>query len=302
MAYGSPGSLEDVAEYLRHVRNGREPTGVEVERLRDRYRCVGGRTPLLDVTRAQAEALQERLHSHGFPLRVYVGMKHWHPFVEDTVKEIVRDGTQSIIGLAMAPHYSRLSIGGYAEALERGLSRVGGNVVHKMIKSWHTEPLLIKAISKRVLAGLSSLEDPSKAAVLFTAHSLPMKMVEADDPYQNQLLETSFLVAQQAGVKCWEFAFQSAGHPPEEWLGPRIRERISSLSAEGFKEILVCPVGFVSDHLEILYDLDIEAASYAGSLGSRMERTASLNADPDFIEAMASVTMSHLKLEASAVH
>jgi len=288
MAYGSPNSLDEVGEYLRQVRGGRLPTSEEVERLRDRYRQVGGQTPLLKITLAQAKALEEKLRSERLDSRVHVGMKHWHPFTEDVVEKIVSDGASSIIGLALAPHYSKLSIGGYADAVRRGLARTGRQVPFTMIESWHDQPSLIAALSRRVHEGLEKFDEPSKAVVLFTAHSLPKKFVQDDDPYWRQLQETSQLVASKSGIESWDFAFQSAGHPIDSWMGPNIKEKIAELSGKGFRELLVCPVGFVSDHLEILYDLDIEAKACATSLGARLERTVSLNDDPEFIDAIAS--------------
>lgn len=288
MAYGSPNSLDEVEEYLRQVRGGRSSTTEEVERLKDRYRQVGGQTPLLKITLAQAKALEEKLQSERLDSRVYIGMKHWHPFIEDVVEKIVSDGASSIIGLALAPHYSKLSIGGYADAVKRGLDRTGISVPFAMIESWHDRQQLINALSRRVCDGLAKFDEPSKTVVLFTAHSLPKKFVQADDPYWSQLQETSQLVANKSRIKSWDFAFQSAGHPVESWMGPSIKEKIAELSGKGFREILVCPVGFVSDHLEIFYDLDIEAKSYAVSLGAKLDRTASLNDDPEFIDAIAS--------------
>jgi ferrochelatase len=288
VAYGSPNSLDEVGEYLREVRGGRMPTPLEVEQLRDRYRQVGGQTPLLKITLAQAKALEEKFQSERFDSRVYVGMKHWHPFVEDVVEKIESDGAQGIIGFALAPHYSKLSIGGYADAVRRGLARTGRPVPFTMVESWHDQQFLISALSRRVSDGLEKFNEPSKAVVLFTAHSLPKKSVADDDPYWSQLQETSQLVASKSGIKSWDFAFQSAGHPIGSWMGPYIKDKIAELSAKGFNELLVCPVGFVSDHLEILYDLDIEAKGYAASLGTRLERTASLNDDPEFINAIAS--------------
>jgi protoporphyrin/coproporphyrin ferrochelatase len=288
MAYGSPDSLDEVGEYLRQVRGGRLPSPGDVERLRDRYRQVGGQTPLLRITLAQAIALEEKLQSRQFDSKVYIGMKHWHPFIEDVVEKIVNDGAPSIIGLALAPHYSKLSIGGYVDAVRRGLARTTRPVPFNMVESWHDQQSLINALSRRVRDSLEKFNDPSTAVVLFTAHSLPKKFVQDDDPYWTQLQETSQLVASRSGIKTWDFAFQSAGNPIESWIGPSIKEKIAELTGKGFRELLVCPVGFVSDHLEILYDLDIEAKNYASSLGARLERTASLNDDSEFINAIAS--------------
>lgn len=297
MAYGSPNSLDEVGPYLSQVRGGREPTPEAVERLREKYRQVGGRTPLLRITLAQAKGLEEKLRVGNLHATVYVGMKHWHPFIEEAVLKIVKNGATSIIGIALAPHYSKLSIGGYEDQVVRSLAKHDSKIPFTMVKSWHTEESLIRALSNRVTDSLRKMKATENATVLFTAHSLPKNAVAPDDPYQNQLLETSKLVASNAKVKHWSFAFQSAGEPKDTWLGPQIRDQTAKLARDGFREILVCPVGFVSDHLEILYDLDMEAKQYAQSLGIDLRRTASLNDGPEFINALASVTISALKAE-----
>lgn len=289
MAYGSPNSLDEVGDYLSQVRGGRGSSPDEIEHLKQRYRRVGGRTPLLEITRSQADALEKKLLTDGIPARVSFGMKHWHPFVEDVVEKISADNPPILVGVALAPHYSKLSIGGYEASVRRGLARKNSSVQFLMVKSWHTESSLIKALSARVGDGLREMTGSRPTIVMFTAHSLPVRAVSADDPYCGQLLETSQLVAKEANVTDWEFAFQSASGPPGTWLGPSLKEKISELSKKGIKQILVCPVGFVSDHLEILYDLDVEAKEYADSLGITLARISSLNDDPKFIDALAAV-------------
>jgi protoporphyrin/coproporphyrin ferrochelatase len=298
MAYGSPNTLDEVEAYLSEVRGGRPSSAEAVERLKERYRLVGGRTPLLEITKSQARLLEERVSKEGLADRVFVGMKHWHPFIQDTVHEIVQEGAESIIGVALAPHYSRMSIGGYEDAVRKGLTRHSSSIPFLMVRDWHKERSLISALSSRVRAELDQFDNPERAMVLFTAHSLPKRAIVPGDPYQAQLSETSKLVADQAGAKSWDFAFQSAGEPRDSWLGPLIREQIINIHERGFKEILVCPVGFVSDHLEILYDLDIEAKQYAATLGARLERTASLNSDPELIDSLLSTIRSAIMREA----
>jgi len=289
MAYGSPNSLDEVGDYLTQVRGGRGSSLDEIEHLKLRYQRVGGRTPLLQITKSQADALEKKLIADGTPATVSFGMKHWHPFVEDVVEKISIDNPPILVGLALAPHYSKLSIGGYEDSVRRGLARKHSNVPFVMVKSWHTEPSLITALSTRVSNMLKEIAGSGGTMVVFTAHSLPLRVVSDDDPYRAQLLETSQLVAREAGVTDWDFAFQSASGPTGTWLGPSLNEKISEFSNEGIKRILVCPVGFVSDHLEILYDLDVEARDYANSHGIALTRTLSLNDDPMFIEALAEV-------------
>jgi protoporphyrin/coproporphyrin ferrochelatase len=289
MAYGSPNSLDEVGDYLAQVRGGRGSSPDEVEHLKQRYRRVGGRTPLLQITKSQADALERKLRADGAPARVSFGMKHWHPFVEEVVEKISLDDPPILIGLALAPHYSKLSIGGYEESVKRGLARKNSKVQFVMVKNWHTQPSLIKALATRVSNGLREMKGSEATVVVFTAHSLPLGAVSNDDPYQAQLLETSELVAKEAGIIDWGFAFQSASGPPGTWLGPSLKEKISELSSKGIKQILVCPIGFVSDHLEILYDLDVEARDYANSQRIALTRTLSLNDNPNLIEALAAV-------------
>jgi len=289
MAYGSPNSLDEVGDYLAQVRGSRGSSPDEVEHLKQRYRRVGGQTPLLEITRSQASALEKKLLTDGVPARVSFGMKHWHPFVEDVVEKISTDNPPILIGVALAPHYSKLSIGGYEDSVRRGLARKNSNVHFLMVKNWHTQSSLIKALSARVSNALREMAESGSTIVIFTAHSLPLRAVSADDPYRAQLLETSQLVANDAHVTDWDFAFQSASGPRGTWLGPSLKEKISELSKRGIKQILVCPVGFVSDHLEILYDLDVEAKEYANSLGIALARVPSLNSDAMFTEALAAV-------------
>ena len=288
MAYGSPNSLDEVSDYLQEIR-GRPVTPVEAEQLRERYRRVGGKTPLLAKTQLQATGLQQRLTELGIHANVYVGMKHWHPFIGQVVERIVGEGAGLVVGVAMAPHYSRLSIGGYEELVRKALLNVRSETSFVMVRSWHTQPALIRTLADRIAKGIEILDGPSRLVILFTAHSLPKRAVGPNDPYESQLRETSKLVAKEAKVQRWDFAFQSAGKPREEWLGPQIDEKILELSNEGYRKILVCPVGFVSDHLEILHDLDIEARNFASSLGVKMARTDSLNDDSGLIQALADV-------------
>jgi ferrochelatase len=294
MAYGSPDSLDEVGDYLAQVRGGRGSSSDELEHLKRRYERVGGRTPLLQITRSQADALEKRLIADDVSARVCFGMKHWHPFVEDVVEKISTDNPSVLVGLALAPHYSKLSIGGYEESVRRGLARRNSKVEFVMVNSWHTQPSLITALATRVNDAMREMRSGGTTSVVFTAHSLPLKALSNDDPYQAQLLETSQLVAKATNVTNWNLAFQSASGPIGTWLGPSLKEKISELSEKGIKQLLVCPVGFVSDHLEILYDLDVEARDYANSRGIEFARTASLNDDPIFIEALAAAVRPFL--------
>jgi protoporphyrin/coproporphyrin ferrochelatase len=271
MAYGSPSGPEDVRPYLEDVRGGRPVSDEAVEELAERYRRIGGRSPLDDVTEAQRAALEQEL---GVP--VFVGMKHWRPRIAEAVEAALATGATRIVGLVLAPHYSGMSIGGYRERLEEALA---GRAELVLVESWHDEPAFVEVLAERVRG--------TGAWVVFTAHSLPERILADGDPYRDQLLETSRLVAEKAGLERWSFAFQSASSTGDPWLGPDVLDELARLRAEGVERVLVEPIGFVSDHLEILWDLDVEARERAGELGLEWARTESLNDDPAFVHALA---------------
>jgi protoporphyrin/coproporphyrin ferrochelatase len=278
MAYGSPSRPEDVRPYLEDVRGGRPVSDQAVEELAVRYRRIGGRSPLDDVTEAQRSALEREL---GVP--VFVGMKHWRPRIAEAVESAVAAGATRIVGLVLAPHYSQLSIGEYRERLEAAVS---GRAEVVIVESWHDHPGFIDVLGDRVRG--------TGAWVVFTAHSLPERILADGDPYRDQLLETSRLVAERAEVEHWSFAFQSASTTGEPWLGPDILDELDRLREAGETNVLVAPVGFVSDHLEILWDLDIEARERADELGLELNRIESLNDDPAFIRALAELVEERL--------
>jgi protoporphyrin/coproporphyrin ferrochelatase len=271
MAYGSPATAEDVPAYLADIRDGRSVSQAAVEELTERYRRIGGRSPLDEVTDRQRAALE-----HELGIRVFVGMKHWRPRIGEAVEAALAGGAAVLVGLVLAPHYSRLSIAGYRERLEQALAQRAELV---FVESWHDDDAFIDVLADRVRG--------FDGHVVFTAHSLPERILRDGDPYRDQLLETARLVAERAALGDWSFAFQSASATGEPWLGPDILEELDRLAANGVERVLVCPVGFVSDHLEILWDLDVEARERARALGLELERTESLNEDPAFIRALA---------------
>jgi ferrochelatase len=273
MAYGSPSRPEDVRPYLEDVRGGRPVSDEAVEELAERYRRIGGRSPLDDVTEAQRAALERELDTP-----VFVGMKHWRPRIAEAVEAALEAGATRIVGLVLAPHYSRLSVGGYRDRLEEALS---GRAELVLIESWHDEPAFLDVLAERVRG--------TDDWVVFTAHSLPERALADGDPYRDQLLETARLVAERAGLERWSFAFQSASATGEPWLGPDLLQELERLSADDVRNVLVAPVGFVSDHLEILWDIDIEAREKAAELGIQLRRIDSLNDDPGFVRALADV-------------
>jgi ferrochelatase len=270
MAYGSPSRIEDVPAYLADIREGKPVSERAVAELTERYRRIG-RSPLDDVTEAQRAALEREL---GLP--VHVGMKHWRPRIAEAVEAALAGGAERIVGLVLAPHYSRLSIAGYRSRLEAALA---GRAELVFVESWHDHEPFLDVLAERVRG--------TGAHVVFTAHSLPERILAEGDPYRDQLLETARLVGERAELSRWSFAFQSASATGEPWLGPDILEELDRLRALGVGEVLACPVGFVSDHLEILWDLDVEARGRAAELGLGFTRIRSLNDDPAFVRALA---------------
>ena len=285
MAYGSPSGPEEVRPYLEDVRGGRPVSDEAVAELAERYRRIGGRSPLDEVTEAQRAALEREL---GMP--VYVGMKHWRPRIAEAVDSALAGGATRIVGLVLAPHYSRLSIGGYRERLDEA---VAGRAELVLVESWHDSAGFVELLADRVR--------DTDAWVVFTAHSLPSRILDEGDPYKEQLLETSRLVAERAGLERWSFAFQSASATGEPWLGPDVLEELDRLHADGVERVLVAPVGFVSDHLEILWDLDIEAKERAAELGLELERIELPNDDPAFVRALAEVVEERLAVSGRSV-
>jgi ferrochelatase len=282
MAYGSPPTEDDVPAYLADIREGKPVSEHAIEELKERYRRIGGRSPLDEITERQRAVLEAEL---GMP--VYVGMKHWRPRIAEAVDAALAGGAETIVGLVLAPHYSRLSIAGYRERLETALDGAAALV---FVDSWHDHIPFVDVLADRVRG--------FDGHVVFTAHSLPERILGAGDPYRDQLLETSRLVAERAGTDDWSFAFQSASATGEPWLGPDILEELEALAANGVRRVLVCPVGFVSDHLEILWDLDVEAREKAAELGLELERIESLNDDPAFIRALADLVRARVEVAA----
>jgi ferrochelatase len=286
MAYGSPERLADVPAYYADIRGGRPIAPENLADLVERYRRLGieDSSPLNAITEQTRAALEEEL---GLP--VLTGMKHWTPRIADAAELALASGAGEIVGLVLAPHYSALSIAGYREQLERALA---GRAELRFVESWHEEPGFVELLAGRVRG--------TGAHVVFTAHSLPARILELGDPYQDQLLETSRLVAECAGLSDWSFSFQSESPTGELWLGPDILDHLGSLREQGVQHVLVCPVGFVSDHLEIRWDLDVEAQEKAAELGLQLERIELPNADPAFVSTLAGLVRRVLSVPSAA--
>ena len=283
MAYGGPGSLDEVEPYLMDVRGGRPTSAQFVEEVKQRYAQIGGRSPIRELTEAQAAGVREAL---GERFAVYVGMRHWHPYIRDAVAKIVADGHGRAVGIVLAPHYSALSVGAYEKQL---LEATGGRVETAMVHRWGDHPMFLDAVTGRLTRALDRFPSPRDVQVLFTAHSLPERILATGDPYPDELRASAAAVAQRGGLAGWHLAFQSAGATPEPWLGPEAGALMTELARAGRRAFLIVPVGFVCDHVEILYDVDIVYQSLARRLGVRLERTASLNDDPLLVGAVAQI-------------
>src|SRR5438309_3726269 len=287
MAYGSPERLADVPDYYRDIRGGRPIRPELLEDLVERYRQLGieDGSPLNAITEQTRAALEHELGD----TPVYTGMKHWTPRIADAARAAIAAGADTIVGLVLAPHYSALSIAGYREQLE---AAVANEAELAFVESWHDEPGFVDLLAERV-RGMD-------AHVVFTAHSLPARILDSGDPYKEQLLETAQLVAERAALETWSFSFQSESQTGEPWLGPDILDHLRELYARGVREVLVCPVGFVADHLEIRWDLDHEAAEVAGELGLDFGRIEMPNADPAFVQVLAALVRRVLAVPSEA--
>jgi len=285
MAYGGPKNIDEVEPYLLDVR-GYRPTAPEVvHEVRERYREIGGRSPILEQTRQQAAALQSALNPNTQHFKVFVGMRHWHPYIKDTLAEMQAQGIQRAVALVMAPHYSRMSI----EAYFKKIYEAGSPIEVAPIKDWHLLPGYLEALVSRVCAALERFpaDIRSRVPVIFSAHSLPERILEWDDPYPEQLRETVEAVMQRLGNQPHDFAFQSAAISNEPWLGPDVSVLIERYAREGQKNIISCPIGFVCEHVEILYDIDIVYQNLARSLGIRLERIEMVHTAPQMIAGLA---------------
>jgi ferrochelatase len=286
MAYGSPERLEDVPAYYADIRGGRPIQPDRLEELTERYRRLGieESNPLNAITEQTRAALE-----HELAVPVFVGMKHWTPRIAAAAAEAVAAGARRVVGLVLAPHYSRASVGGYRRQLEEALA---GRAELSFVESWHDVRGYVSFLADRIHG--------TRSHVVFTAHSLPVAAVAGDDPYERQLLETSRLVAAEAGVSDWTFSYQSESPTGEPWLGPDILDHLAALREEGVETVLVCPIGFVSDHLEIRWDIDVEAAERAAELGVRLERIEMPNAEPRFVRVLAGIVRRAASLPSAA--
>lgn len=282
MAYGTPLDRDDIETYYTDIRRGRPPSPAQLADLVRRYDAIGGTFPLRAITDEQMAVLAGAL---GDDFVVRLGTKHSHPTIAEGVAELAAAGVSQVVGLVLAPHYSRFSVGDYAERAAKAGAETGLRV--DTVESWHLLPAYVDFLSNAVTAALADL--PAGSEVVFTAHSLPERILATGDPYADQLGETAAAVAVSAGLATWSVGWQSAGRTPEPWLGPDVLEIVRDRAFAGGAGLVVCPCGFVADHLEVAFDLDLEAAPLARELGLPFARTASVNADVQVMQALAAL-------------
>jgi protoporphyrin/coproporphyrin ferrochelatase len=296
MAYGGPNSLAEIPGYLADIRSGRPTPRAVIDAIVSNYEQIGGKSPLLNISRKQTSALSERL---GSGYRCYLGMRHWAPWIEEVARDMVADGVTHAVSVVLAPHFSKMSVGRYQAKIADGLRMARGEVEFLHVESYHTEPKLIQAFSDRIAGGLQrwAESDRPNVHVVFSAHSLPARVLETGDPYDSQVRETARLVAERARLPAnrWSWSYQSAGRTPEPWLGPQLHEHLPALAKKGIRNVLSVPVGFVSDHVEILFDVDIQAQAAARGLGMRLERPPALNDDPVYISLLADLVTARVR-------
>lgn len=296
MAMGGPDCLDNVEPFLLDVRGGRPTPSELVEEIRERYRATGGKSPAVGITQDVARKLERRLNqSHRERYKVYVGLRHWHPFIKETYAELLKDEPEHVIGLCMAPQRSSLSTGAYQKKVEEARTALKSSCPVSYVGSWNRHPRLIAAIVENIKQGLLKFPADVRATVpvLFTAHSLPERIVAMNDPYPEEVKGTVNAVTALLGHQPTRFAYQSQGRSSEAWLGPTVESALESLHREGHRHVLVAPVGFICDHVETLFDIDIELKQLATSKGMQLERIAMLNDSPALVDTLADVLAAH---------
>lgn len=291
MAYGTPDSIDEVEDYYTHIRGGRKPTDEQLQDLISRYKAIGGKSPLIDITIRQASKLQLALNKVGSSTRVYYAMKHSRPFIADVITNMKMDGVNDILSIVLAPHYSKVSTEGYINAVSQAMSQNGDFANIVFVRSWHDKPELIDAWVDRIKYAEKHFE--GRYWLVFTAHSIPKRSILQGDPYRDQFVETAELISNKLGKVNWSFAFQSASNTGEPWLGPDLIEHLDELWVKGERNFLLAPIGFVSDHLEVLYDIDVECVEWSKKRGAELIRCGSLNDSDSFINCLLSIVAEY---------
>ncbi|MCL6472552.1 MAG: ferrochelatase [Firmicutes bacterium] len=299
LAFGGPDSLDSVEPFMERLMKGRKPTPEIIARAKDKYKLIGGKSPLNEITQRQADALQLKLNeicNKSLKFKTYVGMRYWHPFIEETIEQMISDGIKRAFAISMSPHSSQVSTGAYTDEINRVVSEKNLDIQIEMIKGMHKNPIFIDAVVERINDAIARFpkEKRDDIQVIFSSHSLPVAYIEAGDTYVDELRVTIEEVLKKTGSLSWHLAYQSKGSIPGDWLGPMVEDVLQDIAEAGYKEVLLVPIGFASDHMETLWDLDILHKKQAESLGLKCERSDALNDSPKFIEALASMVCKQL--------
>ena len=295
MAHGAPESVDDIPEYLRNIRGGTESTSETIQIIRDRYEQIGGKSPLRKITEELCVRLESFLNKQGKQFKVYCGMRNWSPYICDEVKRMKEDGIKRVVAICLAPQFSTWSTRLYFNVFKEALKSCGiEDLDVRYIGSWADHPLLIDAFEEKYQAALAKLESDVSVYTIFTAHSIPAESIELGDPYGEEFDKTVKKLVERIQPKNWFKAYQSQGMIPVPWLGPTVESVLDKIARQGSKTVLMVPVGFVCDHVEILFDIDIEFSEYAKERKLNLYRTESLNLSPIFVETLASVTWENL--------
>ena len=297
MAYGTPYQLSDIKRYYTHIRNGREPSAEALEELTDRYKAIGGSSPMARITEEQARSLQLMLNQmqNDYEFKLYIGLKHIDPFIEDAVAAMANDDITEAVSIVLAPHYSTMSIKSYNGRAQEEANKYGIRMTS--VKDWYDAPKFIQYWSEQINKTYEQMpkEDRDCAVLIVSAHSLPEKILDNNDPYPKQLAETANLIAEKTGITAYEVGWQSEGNTPDPWIGPDVLDLTKQLyEKKGYRTYVYAPVGFVSDHLEVLYDNDFECKEVCRELGAKYYRPEMPNTHKLFIEAMAGVILDNL--------
>ncbi len=296
MAYGTPRSKEEIEPYYTHIRHGRKPSEEALEDLTNRYEAIGGISPLAKITEDQASKLESFLNEvvEDREFKAYLGLKHIDPFIEDAVTKMKEDGIEEAVSIVLAPHFSTFSVKSYNGRAKEESEKINGPTIQS-VESWYKEPKFIQYWSNQIKKTMEQISNPEKSCVIFSAHSLPEKILQNGDPYPEQLRETAELIAKEAGINQYEIGWQSEGNTPEPWLGPDVQDLTRTLfENHGYTSIVYCPVGFVADHLEVLFDNDYECKVVTDELGIDYYRPEMPNSKPEFIECLATVIQKKL--------
>jgi ferrochelatase len=295
LAYGTPGSIDRMQCYLSDIRGGRPMSAEFIKEFQHRYSLIGG-SPLTKLTYDQVKKTGTELQQRGHDIAVYVGMRHWSPWIKDAIGQMYLHGVEEAVGIVMAPHFSKMSTSKYWAKIDEAQQMHGTNIKFSYVDSWYQQPKFLQVLENHVRAGLAkfSPEVRHKVKVVFTAHSLPERLIKMGDPYDDQLKDNAKIIAERLGDIDWMFSYQSAAETGEPWLGPQIEDVVVDLAKEGYKQVLVAPIGFVCDHVEILYDIDIEAKQIAEEYGLQLERIESMNSAPLFIEAITDAILEKI--------